>query len=59
MGIGGCRGRRRRPPGGYLTVATPHDARFVGARKNTFALRRASAIVNLQTIGRMPTKVAA
>lgn len=43
----------------HVLVYAPHDARFVGARKNTFALRRAGAVVNLQTIDRMPAREAA
>ena len=43
----------------HVLVYAPHKARFVGTRKNTFALRRAGAIVNLQTIDRMPTREAA
>lgn len=43
----------------HVLVYAPHDARYVGARKNTFALRRGGAIVNLQTIDRMPAREAA
>lgn len=43
----------------HVLVYAPHNARFVGARKNTFALRRGGAIVNLQTIDRMPAREAA
>jgi len=43
----------------HVLVYAPHEARFMGARKNTFALRRAGAIVNLQAIDRMPAREAA
>lgn len=43
----------------HVLVYAPHDARFMGARKNTFALRRAGAIVNLQVIDRMTASEAA
>jgi hypothetical protein len=37
----------------HVLVYQPHKARYVGARKNTFALRRAGVIVNLQAIHAM------
>lgn len=38
----------------HLLVYQPHKARYVGVRKNTFALRRAAAVVNLQAIDEEP-----
>lgn len=37
----------------HVRVYAPRKARYRGARKNTFALRRAGAIVNLQSADRM------
>lgn len=37
----------------HVLAYAPHKARYRGARKNTFALRRAGAIVNLQTVDRI------
>lgn len=42
----------------HVLVYAPHNARYVGARKNTFALRRAGAIVNLQTTHRLAREAA-
>ena len=36
----------------HISQRQGNDARFVGVRKNTFDLRRASAIQNLETIQR-------
>jgi len=38
----------------HVRVYQPRRARYVGTRKNTFAVRRAGAIVNLQTIDARP-----
>jgi hypothetical protein len=37
----------------HVLVYAPHDARYFGARKNTFALRRAGAVTNLQVVDRL------
>ena len=42
----------------HVLVYAPHKARYVGARKNTFALRRAGAIVNLQAAHRLAREAA-
>lgn len=38
----------------HLLVYQTHEARYLGVRKNTFALRRAAAVVNLQAIDAVP-----
>ncbi len=43
----------------HVRVYAPRKARYCGARKNTFALRRAGAIVNLQSTDRMLAAVPA
>lgn len=42
----------------HVRVYAPRDASYRGTRKNTFALRRAGAIVNLQAIDRRLLKAA-
>jgi hypothetical protein len=42
----------------HVLQYAPHEARYLGSRKNTFALRRAGAIVNLQTTDRLAREAA-
>lgn len=42
----------------HVLAYAPHEARYIGSRKNTFAIRRAGAIVNLQAIDRMAREAA-
>ena len=42
----------------HVLQYAPHEARYLGSRKNTFSLRRAGAIVNFQTTDRVAREAA-